>query len=252
MKTTVVLPTYNEAENLPSIVPAILQALPEAQVLIVDDGSPDGTGKIADGMAAQNPERIQVVHREKKEGLGRAYLFAFQIALDRGADVILQMDADFSHPPEVLPLLVEALRKNDFALGSRYIPGGGIENWDFRRRLLSRAGNLYARLILSSPIHDLTGGFKAFRRPVLEYLLASPIDCSGYSFQIEMTSRALAAGFRCVEIPFVFTERQVGVSKMSQGIVWEALIKTARLRKELKRIARDKTRESSPALKCKS
>jgi dolichol-phosphate mannosyltransferase len=233
MQTLVVLPTYNEAENIKRIIPEILAQSLQFHVLVVDDRSPDGTGALAESLAREYPGRMFVAHREKKEGLGKAYLFGFKLALEMNAEQIIQMDADFSHPPSLLPKMLENLKNHDFVIASRYVRGGGIKNWGFKRRLLSRAGNLYARFVLHSPIHDLTGGFKAFHRRVIEYLLTCPIDSKGYGFQIDTTTRALAAGFRCIEVPFIFTEREVGVSKMSPGIAWEALIQTVRLKREL-------------------
>ncbi len=231
VKTIVILPTYNEAENICPMVEAIFAQIPSTQILIVDDNSPDGTGKIADNLAKNKPEQVFVLHRPKKEGLGKAYLEAFHQVLKMNVDQIIQMDTDFSHPPSLLPKLLEALRQYDFVLGCRYIKGGGTQNWSFKRRLLSRMGNLYAKTVLNLPIHDLTGGFKAFNRRVIEHLVTCPIDSQGYNFQIETTARALAAGFKCVEIPFVFIERENGTSKMSRGVVWEAVVKTFRLRK---------------------
>lgn len=235
MKTVLVLPTFNEAENIRKIIPAIFSQLPSAHILVIDDGSPDGTGKIAESLALSYPEQIRVFHRAKKSGLGRAYLYGFKQALEIGADCVIQMDSDFSHPPALLPELVSALNEHDFVLGSRYVKGGGTQNWGLLRRLISRGGNFYARTILHSPIRDLTGGFKAFHRRVIEYLLQCPLDSSGYCFQVETTSYALAAGFRCLELPFIFTDRQAGYSKMSKNIVLEALIKVWNLRGRLNR-----------------
>ncbi len=233
MDSVIVLPTYNEAENLRPIVEAIHVQVPESHVLIVDDNSPDGTGKIADSLAEASGNWVHVCHRTQKEGLGRAYLEGFRRALEMGAQQIVQMDADFSHPPQVLPILLSALDDYDFALASRYIKGGGVENWSLKRRLLSRAGNVYAQIVLRSRVRDLTGGFKAFNRRVLEHLVKETIHSHGYNFQIEMSCRAITAGFSYTEVPFVFTERAKGVSKMSQGIIWEALIKTFQLRRSV-------------------
>lgn len=223
-RACVVLPTYNERDNLPAIVPAILAASPELDVLIVDDGSPDGTGALAEELAAREP-RVRVLHRERKEGLGPAYLAGFEIALQAGYGRVLEMDADFSHEPERLPALLAASRDADLVLGSRYVPGGGTRHWGLGRRLLSRGGSLYARLILGVPVSDLTGGFKCFRREVLERIDLRTVTSAGYAFQIELTYRALRAGFRVVEVPIVFADRRVGQSKMSRGIVLEALWK---------------------------
>lgn len=231
----VVLPTYNEAENLRALAEEILGLQPAFRLLIVDDASPDGTGAIAETLAAAHPGRIEVLHRPKKEGLGKAYLAAFARALQGPADAVLQMDADFSHPPALLPKLLGALEGFDLALGSRYVPEGGIRDWGRFRRSLSRGANAYARRALRLPVRDLTSGLKAFRREVLEFLLAAPVDSLGYCFQIECTARALAAGFSCTEVPFTFTERRRGVSKMSGNLIWEAFWKTWRLGRDLRR-----------------
>ena len=223
-RACVVLPTYNERENLPEIVPAILSAAPELDVLVVDDNSPDGTGLLADQLAVREP-RVRVLHRERKEGLGRAYLAGFQRALAGGYGRILEMDADFSHDPARLPALLAASREADLVLGSRYVPGGGTVNWGIGRRALSRGGSFYARTILGLGVRDLTGGFKCFRREVLERIDLSTVSSAGYAFQIELTWRALRAGFQVVEVPIVFADRRVGQSKMSRAIVLEALWK---------------------------
>jgi dolichol-phosphate mannosyltransferase len=219
-RACVVLPTYNERENLPLIVPRILEAAPQVDVLVVDDNSPDGTGSIADQLAARDP-RVRVLHRPGKEGLGRAYLAGFAQALAAGYGRILEMDADFSHDPSRLPALLGT--DADVVLGSRYVPGGGTVNWGLGRRMLSRGGSLYARTILGLPVRDLTGGFKCFRREVLEKLDLGSVRSSGYAFQIELTYRALRRGFRVVEVPITFVDRRVGESKMSRRIVAEAL-----------------------------
>ena len=226
-RACVVLPTYNEHDNLPAIVPAILRASPLLDVLVVDDNSPDGTGRIADELAAREP-RVRVLHRERKEGLGRAYLAGFDVALRQGYGRILEMDADFSHDPERLPLLLAT--DADLVLGSRYVPGGGTVNWGASRRLLSWAGSLYARSILGLPVRDLTGGFKCFRREVLEALDLKTVRTRGYAFQIELTYRALMRGFRVVEVPITFVDRRVGKSKMDRSIVLEALTAVWRIR----------------------
>jgi dolichol-phosphate mannosyltransferase len=223
-RACVVLPTYDERENLPAIVPAILAAAPELDVLVVDDDSPDGTGELADEVAAREP-RVRVLHRRRKEGLGRAYLAGFDVALRAGYGRILEMDADFSHDPRALPALLAASRDADVVLGSRYVAGGGTRNWGAARRLLSRGGSAYARAVLGAPVRDLTGGFKCFRREVLERIDLATVTSVGYAFQIELTWRALRAGFRVVEVPIVFTDRRVGQSKMSRAIVLEALWK---------------------------
>ena len=226
----VILPTYNEAENLERIVAAILEQLPESgRVLVVDDNSPDGTGEIADRLAEGN-ERIAVVHRAVKEGLGPAYLAGFRIALDAGAERIVEMDADFSHDPAYLPQLIEATESADLAIGSRYVPGGGVTDWGPLRRFISRGGSTYARLALGVPIRDLTGGFKCFRRIVLETIELETIQARGYAFQVETTYRAIKAGFRVVEVPIVFKDRADGTSKMSKAIVAEAIWRVPALR----------------------
>ena len=223
-RACVVLPTYDERENLPAIVPAILAASPDLDVLVVDDDSPDGTGALAGQLAARDP-RVRVLHRVRKEGLGRAYLAGFDVALRAAYGRILQMDADFSHDPERLPAVLAASRDADLVLGSRYVPGGGTRNWGLGRRVLSRSGSLYARTILGVGVRDLTGGFKCFRREVLERIDLPTVTSAGYAFQIELTWRALRAGFRVVEVPIVFADRRVGQSKMSRAIVLEALWK---------------------------
>lgn len=231
--TIVIIPTYNEAKNITPLVAEVFQYLPKTKIMIVDDNSPDGTGEIADQLAQQYDSQIFVFHRTKKEGLGRAYQFAFEEALNMGIEQIIQMDADFSHPPQVLPLFLEKLKDYDFVLGSRYVSGGRTKNWSHTRRILSHLGNYYARFILGLPTKDLTGGFKAFNRPVIEYLMKQPLDSLGYSFQIETTAKALAKGFCCCEVPFTFTERATGKSKISYSIIGEALIKTFQLKKSL-------------------
>jgi dolichol-phosphate mannosyltransferase len=226
----VILPTYNEAENLERITDAILEQLPESgRVLVVDDNSPDGTGEIADRLVDGN-ERIEVLHRAVKEGLGPAYLAGFRIALDAGADRIVEMDADFSHDPAYLPQLIEATESADLAIGSRYVPGGGVTEWGPLRRFISRGGSAYARLALGLGIRDLTGGFKCFRRVVLETIDLDTIKARGYAFQVETTYRAIKAGFRVVEVPIVFKDRADGTSKMSKGIVAEAVWRVPAMR----------------------
>jgi dolichol-phosphate mannosyltransferase len=219
----VILPTYNEAENLERIVGAVLEQLPpSATVLVVDDNSPDGTGEIADGLAHSN-ESVRVLHRARKEGLGPAYLAGFHVALDAGAQRIIEMDADFSHDPAYLPRLIGAAENADLVIGSRYVPGGGVTEWGQMRRFISRGGSAYARMALGLPIRDLTGGFKCFRREVLEAINLDTIEARGYAFQVETTYRAIKAGFRVVEIPIVFRDRRDGTSKMRGAIVAEAI-----------------------------
>jgi dolichol-phosphate mannosyltransferase len=219
-RACVVLPTYNERENVPQIVPAILAASAALDVLVVDDNSPDGTGALADEIARRD-SRVRVLHRPRKEGLGRAYLAGFAEALRAGYGRIVEMDADFSHDPGRLPVLLGT--DADLVLGSRYVAGGGTVNWGPGRRLLSRGGSFYARTILGLPIRDLTGGFKCFRRKVLEGLDLASVRSSGYAFQIELTYRAIRRGFKVVEVPITFVDRRVGKSKMSRRIVAEAL-----------------------------
>jgi dolichol-phosphate mannosyltransferase len=221
-----VLPTYNEAENLEQMVHAVLPRLAEGgsspTILVVDDSSPDGTGQLADRLAAEIAE-VRVLHRAHKDGLGRAYLAGFSTALEGGADLILQMDCDFSHDPADLPRLIAAASDADVVLGSRYVPGGGVENWALRRRIQSRGGCAYARLILGVPVRDLTGGFKCWRRGALEALDFDGVDAHGYGFQIEMTYRAIKAGLSVTEVPIVFRERREGQSKMTAWITLEAV-----------------------------
>ena len=219
----VILPTYNEAENVERIVAAVLEQLPPSgRILIVDDNSPDGTGEIADRLAAEN-ESVAVLHRQTKEGLGPAYLAGFRVALEAGAQRIVEMDADFSHDPSYLPALIEATKRADLAIGSRYVPGGGITDWGPMRRFISRGGSAYARAALGLPVKDLTGGFKCFRRIVLETINLDTIEARGYAFQVETTYRAIKEGFRVVEVPIVFKDRADGTSKMSKSIVAEAM-----------------------------
>jgi dolichol-phosphate mannosyltransferase len=226
----VCIPTYNERDNLEGIVEAVLAADPRTEVLVVDDSSPDGTGDLADTLAARNG-RVHVLHRPRKEGLGRAYLAAFAWALERPYAYVLEMDADWSHPPRYLPALLDrAEAGTDLVLGSRYVAGGGTVNWGLMRRLVSRGGSLYARTLLGLPVRDLTGGFKCFRRQVLEAIDLSAVHSTGYAFQIELTYRAVRKGFRVEEIPIVFEDRRVGQSKMSRRIVLEALTMVWKLR----------------------
>jgi dolichol-phosphate mannosyltransferase len=228
-----VLPTYNEAPNIDPLVRAALSELRSAaadpRVLVVDDASPDGTGEIADALAAELPE-VEVLHRPGKEGLGRAYVAGFERALAGGAELVLQMDSDFSHDPRDLPRFLAAAAEVDVVLGSRYVAGGGIEDWGRFRRLLSRGGSRYARTVLGVPTRDLTGGFKCWRREALEGIGYRETHADGYGFQIELTYRALRAGYRVREIPIVFTERRAGHSKMTARIAVEAVWKVPALR----------------------
>jgi dolichol-phosphate mannosyltransferase len=224
------LPTYNERENLEAMVSALGAVLPEdSRILVIDDNSPDGTGEIADRLAAERGD-VQVLHRPRKEGLGPAYLAGFRRALELGADLVLEMDCDFSHDPADVPRLVAAADGADLVLGSRYVPGGGTKNWGLLRRVVSRGGSLYAQALLGLRVRDLTGGFKCYRRAVLETIDLDAIKSKGYAFQIETTYRAIRAGFRVAEVPIVFVDRQVGGSKMSNSIVLEAIWKVPALR----------------------
>jgi dolichol-phosphate mannosyltransferase len=225
-----VLPTYNEAENVEAFVAAALAKLPaSAQVLIVDDNSPDGTGEIADRLAEGN-ESVSVLHRPRKEGLGPAYIAGFRRALAAGAELVLEMDSDFSHDPAYLPRLLEAAERADLVIGSRYVPGGGVSEWGALRRAISRGGSAYARLVLGVEVRDLTGGFKCFRREVLEAIDLDTIQARGYAFQVEMTYRVIQRGFKVVEVPILFRDRQAGSSKMDRSIVVEAIWRVPLLR----------------------
>ena len=229
----VVLPTYNERENLPAVAAAVDQErerLPfSGDVLVVDDGSPDGTGAIADALAARH-DWLHVLHRRSKDGLGRAYLAGFAWGLEREYSHLLEMDCDLSHPPSALPRLLAASADADLVLGSRYVPGGGVVGWPPHRKLISRGGSLYARAVLGVGIHDLTGGFKCFRREMLAALDLSGVRAQGYVFQIELTYRVLRLGGSVVEVPITFTDRAHGESKMSMGIVLEAVWQVPALR----------------------
>ncbi|HEY5160964.1 MAG TPA: polyprenol monophosphomannose synthase [Gaiellaceae bacterium] len=225
MRACVCLPTYNEHENLERMLRALGDVLgPDDRVLVIDDGSPDGTGEIAERLKTELPF-VEVLHREQKEGLGRAYIAGFAWALEHGAELVLEMDCDFSHNPADVPRLIEAAAEADLVLGSRYVPGGGTRNWSRVRRAISMGGSFYARTLLHIPIRDLTGGFKCYRRKVLETIELETISARGYAFQIETTYRALRSGFRVVEIPIIFIDREVGGSKMGKSIVLEAFWK---------------------------
>jgi dolichol-phosphate mannosyltransferase len=225
-----ILPTYDEAGNIEGFVAAVRDKLPaSARILIVDDNSPDGTGQIADRLAAA-ADGVSVLHRERKEGLGPAYIAGFRHALAQGAGHVLEMDADFSHDPAYLPRLLEAGERADLAIGSRYVDGGGVSEWSALRRAISRGGSAYARLVLGVGVRDLTGGFKCFRREVLEAIDLDTISSRGYAFQIEMTYRAIQHGFDVVEVPIVFRDRQAGTSKMDRSIVAEAIWRVPLLR----------------------
>jgi len=221
----VCMPTYDERESLPTTLRALRAACPSVDVLVIDDGSPDGTGALADGMAAADPA-ITVLHRATREGLGAAYLAGFEQALDRRYDVVVEMDADGSHRPQDLPALLAAVDRADVVLGSRYVPGGRLVGWSRSRELLSRVGNAYARRALGLAVRDATGGFRAYRSTVLEKVLTDPVDSQGYCFQIDVLRRAVAAGFTVAEVPITFVERAAGTSKMDRRIVTEALRRT--------------------------
>ena len=230
MRATVCLPTYNELENLEPMVRALANVLREGdRMLVIDDNSPDGTGKVADRLAAELPW-VGVLHRPGKEGLGPAYIAGFRRALADGAELVLEMDCDFSHDPKDVPRLLAGAENADVVLGSRYVKGGGVRNWGFARRFVSEGGSTYARIILGLHVRDLTGGFKCFRRKVLETIPLERIDARGYAFQIETTYRAARAGFSIVEVPIVFVDREVGHSKMSRTIVLEAVWRVPVLR----------------------
>jgi dolichol-phosphate mannosyltransferase len=230
----VCVPTYDEKENVEAMVEALGEmrkvAPVDGDVLVIDDSSPDGTGEIADRLAAERPW-LHVLHRERKEGLGRAYLAGFRWALEHDYAYVLEMDCDFSHDPRAVPSLLEAaIGGGDLVLGSRYVPGGGVRDWGLSRRIISAGGCLYARTILGVRVRDLTGGFKCFRRAVLERTPLDEVDAQGYMFQIEMTYRAIREGFRVVEVPITFADRRLGGSKMSRRIVLEAVRRVPELR----------------------
>lgn len=227
-RVLVIIPTYNERDNVEDITSRVFESVPHAHVLIVDDGSPDGTGKIADKMAEQDP-RLHVLHRTHKAGLGAAYIAGFDWGLaqegDAGYDVLVEMDADGSHAPEQLPRLLKALQHADVVLGSRWVPGGAVVNWPRSREFISRGGSLYARLALGIELRDVTGGYRAYRREVLESIDYAAVASQGYCFQIDLAWRTLRGGFRVVEVPITFAERERGESKMSGTIVREALVR---------------------------
>jgi dolichol-phosphate mannosyltransferase len=235
LKFLVVIPTYNEIQNLKGLTESVFQVadlkahlygVKEVNVLIVDDNSPDGTGKLADELAKKEP-RISVLHRQQKNGLGKAYVAGFAWALDRGYDSICEMDADFSHNPAYLPEFWRLLKDHDVVMGSRYVPGGGVKNWGLARRFISRGGSVYARSILGMPVQDMTGGYNAWRRNVLEAVDISTLRSEGYAFQIELKWRAWKKGFKLVEFPILFEDRTAGKSKMSKRIIVEAMLRVA-------------------------
>jgi len=231
LRTLVIIPTYNERENIAPIVSRVRAAAPEVDVLVVDDGSPDGTGEIADALAASDP-KVRVLHRAGKDGLGAAYRAGMRLALDAGYHRIVEMDADGSHKPEQLPRLLAALTDPrsatpgaDVVLGSRWVPGGGVENWPAHRRLLSRGGSAYSRFLLGIPARDVTGGYRAFTADALQRIHFSDVESQGYCFQIDMLRRAYGAGLTVSEVPITFVEREFGASKMTGGIVAEAMLR---------------------------
>lgn len=226
-RALVVIPTFNEAMNVEAIVDRVRTSVPAADVLVVDDSSPDGTGEIADKLA-EHDTAVHVLHRQGRQGLGTAYLAGFGWGLDRRFEVFVELDADGSHLPEQLPRLLAALDDADVALGSRWVAGGRVVNWPLPRQVLSRGANLYARTALGLPVHDATGGFRAYRREALEALDLPGVSSQGYCFQIDLALRAVLAGLSVVEVPITFVERRLGESKMSRGIVWEALVSVAR------------------------
>jgi len=225
-RVLVVIPTYNEAENLESVVARLRPSVPEADVLVVDDGSPDGTGDIADRLAAADGS-VHVLHRSEKAGLGAAYIAGFRWALSEGYDVVVEMDSDGSHAPEELPRLLTAAREADLVIGSRWVTGGQIRNWPLYRQIISIGGSTYARVLLRFPVRDSTSGYRAFRRQVLETLKLDEVASQGYCFQIDLAWKTWRSGFRVREVPITFTEREVGRSKMSRAIVLEALWRVA-------------------------
>jgi len=221
-RVLVVIPTYDERETLGPAVARVRAAAPDADVLVADDDSPDGTGRLADDLAAGD-DHVHVLHREGKLGIGAAYLAGFRWGLGRGYDVLVEMDADGSHPADRLPALLDALDTADVSIGSRWVPGGAVENWPRSREVLSRGGNAYTRVMLGMPVHDATAGFRAYRRTALESIDLESVASQGYCFQVDLTRRAVAAGLRVVEVPITFVERELGTSKMSRAIVAEAL-----------------------------
>ncbi len=223
----VVIPTYNERDTLGGVIERLSETVPEAHVLVVDDGSPDGTGALADDLAAED-ERVHVLHRTEKAGLGAAYIAGFRWGLARQYATLVEMDADGSHAPEDLPRVLAALRRADLVLGSRYVPGGRVVNWPKRRQLLSRGGNLYSRIALGVGIRDITAGFRAYRASVLEKLPLDDVASQGYCFQIDLAWRTVRSGFTVAEVPITFTERELGQSKMSKDIVLEAVLQVGR------------------------
>lgn len=228
MRVLTVIPTYNEKENLPVVVERLRAAVPDCDILVVDDNSPDGTGQLADSIAAED-SHINVLHRTVKDGLGGAYLAGFDWGLEAGYDVLVEMDADCSHQPEQLPLLLQAIEGGaDLAIGSRYVPGGKTKNWPLHRQILSRGANLYTRLILGTKVKDITAGYRAYRREALQKLNLEGIDSKGYVFQVDLAWRSEQAGLRIVEVPITFVEREIGSSKMDGNIIVDSMTKVTR------------------------
>jgi dolichol-phosphate mannosyltransferase len=226
VRALVVIPTYNEIDSIERVVAEVLAADQRVEVLVVDDSSPDGTGDLVAGLAQAQP-RLHLLRRDAKQGLGVAYRAGFAWGIERGYDALVEMDADMSHPPGRLPALLDGLDRADLVIGSRYVPGGATVNWSPLRKLISRGGNAYVRLALGLPVHDATAGYRAYRREVLEALPVSAVASNGYCFQVELAHRTWQEGFRVLEVPITFTERASGVSKMSQRIVVEALLRVA-------------------------
>lgn len=236
-RISIVIPTYNERQNIARLISRLLDLGPSVDILVIDDASPDGTAEVVSGIAQGNP-RVRLVSRAGKLGLGSAYIMGFKLVLAEGADIIIQMDADHSHDPQYIPGLIEALETNDLAIGSRYVKGVNVVNWPMSRLLLSYFANIYTMIVTGLPVHDATGGFKCFRRRVLEALDLDDVISDGYCFQIEITFRAWRKGFKIVEVPIVFVDRTAGASKMSKRIIWEAIWKVwwFRLERILRRI----------------
>jgi dolichol-phosphate mannosyltransferase len=222
VKPLIIIPTYNEIDNLRPLIQKVLQAAPTVSILVVDDGSPDGTGQLADSLSQENP-KVQVLHRAKKMGLGTAYVNGFKWGLEKGFDSLIEMDADFSHDPQYLPTMLKLLETNDVVIGSRNVSGGGTVNWGIGRKILSLGGSFYSRVILGANIRDFTGGFNGWRKPVLEAVHLETLRSDGYSFQIELKYRAHLHKFKIAEFPIIFEDRKVGKSKMNKRIVFEAL-----------------------------
>lgn len=246
MQSLIIIPTYNERENLPELLTAILTAAPWAHVLIVDDNSPDGTGQLADELSARD-QRLKVMHRPGKLGLGTAYIQGFKYAIANGYDLVFEMDADFSHDPLYLPAFLRAAEQADLVIGSRYIPGGSTPNWSALRRFISGGGNTFARSVLRIPVHDCTSGFRCYRRHALEALNLDAINSQGYAFQVELVYQVLLRDLRVTEIPITFLDRRVGKSKMSRRIFLEAFQFVLRARRRTGRVARSGKQRSTVA-----